>query len=101
MLPCMNEYQFAVLFVAVNKEKIQKNLQIKYLNEEETIKTIAKFLEQNNLCKKFEKQSYLLYDEKFYTEIMNFLHNAKNIEMTPEEYIDYLTKKFHKHTFVE
>ena len=50
---------------------------------------------------KFEKQSYLLYDEKFYAEIMNFLHNAKNIEMTPEEYIDYLTKKLHKHTFVE
>jgi len=98
MLPDLNEFQFATLFVAVNKDKIQNDLQIKYLNEEATIKTIAVFIEQNQ---KFNKKSDLIKNTKFYTEIINFLHNARNLEMTAEEYIDYLTKKTNKHTCIE
>lgn len=96
MLPGMTEYQFATLFVSVNKDKIQKDLQIKYLNEEETVKTIAKFLAQ-----KFNKKSDLINNKKFYIEIIKILHNVKNLEMTPEEYIDYLKKRLNKHTFTE
>lgn len=99
----LNEYQFAILFVSVNRAEITKDLQIKYLDEEATIKTIATFIEQNkdNILKKFKKQSDWLYDAKFYTELIKFLQNEKNLEMTADQYINYLKAKLYKHTFVE
>lgn len=101
MHPYTDEYHFATMFFAVNKDRIQKDLQIKYLNEDATIKTIAKILEQNNLFKQSEKQSDLLHDPKFYNKILTPLYNEKNLDMTPEEYIDYLTKRLNKHTYIE
>ena len=107
MFPDLDEYQFAKLFVTVKYEQIAKDLEIKYLDEEITAKIIGSFVgqNQNKLLEKFQDKSRWLADEKFYTEIISALHRAKEqgiaLELTAEQYVDYLRKKLHKHTFVE
>lgn len=107
MFPDLDEYQFAKLFVAVKYEQIAKDLEIKYLDEEITVKTIGSFVgqNQNKLLENFQDKSRWLADEKLYAEIISALHRAKKqgiaLESTAEQYADYLRKKLHKHTFVE
>lgn len=107
MFPDLDEYQFAKLFVTIKYEQIAKDLEIKYLDEEITAKIIGSFVgqNQNKLLEIFQDKSCWLADENFYAEIISALHRAKEqgiaLELTAEQYVDYLRKKLHKHTFVE
>ena len=102
-VPKITEQQFAEIFTAVNQENINQDLKIKYLNVEATKKTICEFTQKNqNTIKKYYNN---WYDKELYTNIINYLISAQKsgvfLEMTAEQYIDYLTEKMHKHTCVE
>jgi hypothetical protein len=105
MFPGMLEHQFAKLFIVANMEKIKQDLDIKYANEETIANTIESFLLENKRLKKSVDQSKLIRDSKFYDEIINALRMAvmrgTALEMTADEYVDFLTKKLRKHPFVE
>ena len=107
MFPDLDEYQFAKVFVVGKHKQIAQDLEIKYLDEDITAKTIGSFIEQNQgeLLKKFDDKPKWMVSAGFYDEIINALRTAQEqgtaLGMTAEQYIEYLRDKLRKHTFVE
>lgn len=100
----MFEQDIAMQFVDAYSEQIANDLQIKYLNEQETAKIITIWAKQNT--KKIVKnlQENQLINKNFYDENIAFLKKAlqsgANLEMTAEEYVDLLKQKLRRHPFV-
>lgn len=79
MFPHMDEYQFATFFIAINQERIKKELKIKQLCMVNAIKTVQKFVIRNkkNILAKFKSEYDSLSDKEFLISVINVLKSAK------------------------
>ncbi len=75
----MDEYQFATFFIAINQERIKKELKIKQLCMVNAIKTVQKFVIRNkkNILAKFKSEYDSLSDKEFLISVINVLKSAK------------------------
>ena len=93
-----NIYHFVLGFVLKNEAKIKQDLQIEYLNIDETIAQLTEYITQH------KETHNLIKDVKGYKKIINLLKNIKNsgakIGMSSDEYIKHLKQKLHKYSVV-
>ncbi|MBR0212372.1 MAG: hypothetical protein IJQ55_02080 [Alphaproteobacteria bacterium] len=103
MFTDINEQQFSEIFVAVNQENIKQDLKIKYLDFDITKKIISEFITKHPEI--IQKYRNCWRNKELYTNIINVLTSAQTtgvcLEMTAEQYADYLNTKLHKYKFIE
>lgn len=101
----MDENQFAYYFFILHQKQIKQDLQIKYIDTDITVQTIADFIRKNNMLQKFKKCQDLIHNKKIYSKIIYGLQTAiqQNISLkiTADEYIKHLENKLYKHSYIE